>query len=213
MPHRLNAAALRSSREYQPSAPKGIRRVAAFGNSFVYGSEVANPNAWAAVIERDNPDLEVLNYGVPGYGVDQAYLRYREEGSVYQPELVLIGFSPTDLSRTVNIYRRFFHSEEMPLFKPRYELDEQGGLSLIECPVSTRRAYERLLEKPREVLAFGKNDQWYEPALYENPLYDYSALARTVSLLVVKAGRYLDSDRLNRGFMFNENSAAVAVPA
>ncbi len=210
-PHRLNAAALRSGRDYDPVAPTGVRRVAAFGDSFVYGSEVGNADAWPRIIEAANPDLEVLNYGVPGYGTDQAYLRYREEGSAYRPRTVLIGFVPTDLSRTVNVYRRFFHSEELPLFKPRYVLDGKDGLALIECPAPTPAAYARLLDRPGDVLALGKNDQWYEPAVYESPLYDYSAFVRLLGLTVVKAKRLCDGDRLTRGRVFNEDCAAVKI--
>ncbi len=129
----------------------------------------------------------------------------------YQPRIVLIGFAPTDLSRTVNVYRRFFHSEEVPLFKPRYVLDGRNELSLLGCPVSTPAAYARLLDRPGDVLAFGKNDQWYEPAVYECPLYDYSAFVRLLCLTVVRAKRQFDGDRLTRGGVFNEDSAAVKI--
>src|SRR5262249_47022611 len=70
--NRLNAAGLRSDHEYQKTPPSGLLRIAAFGDSFVYGSEVDGKEAWPAVLEQ-NRRIEVLNYGVPGYGTDQAY--------------------------------------------------------------------------------------------------------------------------------------------
>jgi hypothetical protein len=210
-PHRLNSAALRSNHEYDLVPSEGVHRVAAFGDSFVYGSEVENHDAWPEIIEQENPDIEVLNYGVPGYGVDQAYLRYRTEGRAYDPQLILIGFSPTDLSRIVNVYRRFYHSQEVPLFKPRFALDNQNELAFIECPVCSPAAYEQLLEQPSVVIAFGRNDHWYEPAIYENPAYDYSALVKIFSLAAVKLRRYFDRDRLNRGNLFNEESLAARI--
>src|SRR5262249_4564328 len=113
--NRLNAAGLRSDHEYQKTPPSGLLRIAAFGDSFVYGSEVDGKEAWPAVLEQ-NRRIEVLNYGVPGYGTDQAYLRYQGEGDEYRPQLVLLGFVSADLARAVNVYRRFLHNRDLPLF-------------------------------------------------------------------------------------------------
>jgi hypothetical protein len=41
----------------------------------VYGDEVSNEQAWLNVLS-DLPGCRVSNYGVIGYGPDQAYLRF-----------------------------------------------------------------------------------------------------------------------------------------
>ncbi len=209
--HQLNSAALRSTKDYSPRPGPGVLRIAAFGDSFVYGSEVENQDAWAALIEKDNPDLEVLNYGVPGYGTDQAYLRYRLEGATFAPQVVLIGFPPTDLWRVVNVYRRFYSNAEVPLFKPRFELDAQGELSLVDCPLRERADYQRLLTNPQEVRRYGNKDQWYQPLVYGNPLYDYSAAVRLLSASAVRFQKRYGSDRLIRDGVFDQNSMAFKI--
>ena len=210
-PHRINAAGLRSDREYAKTTPTAVVRIAAFGDSFVYGTEVSNEQAWPALLEHEGSGLEVLNYGVPGYGSDQAYLRYELEGADYSPQLVLLAFPPTDLARVVNVYRRFYSSDEVPLFKPRYELDGTGELSLVESPVRDRRGYESLVEQPESVVPFGVHDQWFEPMIYRNPLHDRSATVRLASATIVRVARRLDRNRLMRGGVFNTESAAFRI--
>jgi len=88
----INSAGMRADREYAAKAPPGVLRIAAFGDSFTYGSDVALGADWATQITTLAPAIEVLNYGVPAYGLDQAYLRYRAVGSDYRPDIVLIGY-------------------------------------------------------------------------------------------------------------------------
>ena len=90
-----------------PSPRRGLCVSLLFGDSFVYGNEVSDDDAWCAVLEASSDALEVLNYGVGGYGLDQAFLRFQREGMALHPDVVLIGFTPDDLGRVVNVYRRF----------------------------------------------------------------------------------------------------------
>lgn len=98
----INSQGLRSAREYAPDAGAGTLRVAAFGDSFVYGSEVETRDAWASVIERRRPDTEVLNYGVPGYGQGQVLLRLRAEVARLSPDVVLFGVATPTLLRMLS---------------------------------------------------------------------------------------------------------------
>src|SRR6185436_3250173 len=82
--HRTNAAGLRADREYSPGLRPGLFRVSMFGDSFILGSDVDQPDAPGAQLERllkqRGLDAEVLNFGVGGFGFDQAYLHYRRDG-------------------------------------------------------------------------------------------------------------------------------------
>jgi hypothetical protein len=172
---------------------------------------VDNAACWAGRLESENRDLEVLNYGVAGYGVDQAYLRYLRDGKAFSPRVVLMGFIPDDINRTTSVYRRFL-SPGAALFKPRYVLNAHGELSLLEVPLKTRADYENLLSNPREITRIGRNDYWYPSCVYENPLHDYSA---TLRLFCAAGGlayrRYADPDRPIKGRFFNEDSSAFKI--
>jgi hypothetical protein len=138
----INRQGLRSRREYSDVAPRGALRIAAFGDSFVYGNEVDDDNAWPAQLEACANDYEVLNYGVGGYGLDQAFLRFQSEGLTLGPRVVLIGFTTDDLRRVVNVYRRFISSLELPLAKP-------GGRRFADPGAESAAAPERLPPSPR----------------------------------------------------------------
>ncbi len=207
----INAQGLRSDREYGAQSADSVLRVAAFGDSFVYSNEVGNDNAWAAQVEHLQPRIELLNYGVGGYGDDQAYLRFLAVGRGLAPKIAIIGFVTDDLRRTVNVYRRFVSNLEVPLFKPRYALNN-GSLVLLPNPTPNLRSYLRFANDPASVRTVGANDQWYEPLVYADPLYDYSATVRVVSFLWNRVyRRYLDPQRIWRGPTMRPESNAFRI--
>lgn len=210
--NQMNSQGLRSAREYSSIPGSDVIRVAAFGDSFVYCNEVANADSWPTLIQAMFPHMEVLNYGVGGYGTDQALLRYVAEGSLLSPDVVIIGFAPVNLRRVVNVYRRFISNRELPVVKPRFMLDADGELVLLRSPLRGPSDYERYLSSPGSIIELGRNDQWYESALYENPLYDRSATVRVFVTLGLRIyNRYFDSDRLFDGKVFNRSSTAFKI--
>ena len=125
--------------------PQGRGSVAAFGDSFTHGTGVEDAEAWAALVGADN-------YGVPGYGLDQAYLHYLAVRP--DADTVLIGFMSENIRRAVNVYRPFYvTSTRLPFAKPRFTLDRRDSLILLPNPLPTADAYRALLRRPDSVLA------------------------------------------------------------
>lgn len=216
--NQINLQGLRSTRVYAPVPASGVLRIAAFGDSFVYCNEVANAESWPALMEAMFPYLEILNYGVGGYGTDQAYLRFMIEGGVLAPDVVIMGFASVNLGRAVNVYRRFISNRDLPLVKPRFIPGPDGDLLLLGSPLKEAADYGKYLENPRKVIELGRYDYWYEPAVYENPLYDLSATVRVLTTLWVRARRrYLEREGLleGGGFLraveFNSHSTAFRI--
>jgi GDSL-like lipase/acylhydrolase family protein len=208
----INGQGTRNARSYASSPPRDAIRVAVFGDSFVYGNEVGTADSWPAQLEAIDPQLEVPNYGVGGYGADQALLRYHRDGMKLHPEVVVLGFTPDDLRRLVNVYRRFIDDREWPLAKPRFVLDEQGGLQLIPSPLPTAKDYERLRAQPTLVRELGRHDAWYAPEIYQNPLFDWSGAVRLGSLIAVRLRQhFLGRNRLVDGGVFNTQAEAFRI--
>jgi hypothetical protein len=125
------------------------------------------------------------------------------------PAIVVMGFTPDDLSRLVNVYRPFLDAGEFPLAKPRFVLDDDGSLRVIRAPLRDTADYARLAEDPAAAARFRPTDQWYSPAIYENPLYDASATVRVLSALGTRVyRRFLAPDRLLDGDRFRTGTAA-----
>src|SRR5262249_17103405 len=72
---------------YGPTAPEGKVRIVTVGDSFTHCDDVKNGDTWEAALEGLRNDLEVLNFGVPAFGTDQALLRYRRDGIGFSPQI------------------------------------------------------------------------------------------------------------------------------
>ena len=192
----ITASGIRATHEYAPAPPPGVVRIAAFGDSFVHGDEVATDETWAAVLERMRPGVEVLNYGVGGYGLDQALLRYERDGARMAPHVVLFGVITDDVLRGVNVFRPFFAPETgHVLTKPRFLLGDAGRLELLANPLPGVDAYRALLADPVPKLhEIVRHDDYAPPVSDAGPL-DFLASVRLVKLLVATLRRSGDGER------------------
>ena len=133
-----NATGARGPREYADEAPAGTLRVATFGDSFTYGDQVVDRATWQAVLERLHPELEVPNYGVGGYGTDQALMRYRRLRGRLDADVVIAGILLENIGRNVNRYRPLWYPKSRgAVAKPRFRLDGDA-LVLVPLPVDSR---------------------------------------------------------------------------
>ena len=74
---RANALGARADVETLPSVPAGKHRLLVFGDSFAAGTRLRGVDTWAARLAGARPDLDVVNFGVDGYGMGQSYLLFR----------------------------------------------------------------------------------------------------------------------------------------
>lgn len=182
--YRANRQGLRADREYDPLPPEGVVRIACFGDSFTHGDEVSNSNKWTAVLERSAPNLEVLNFGVGGYGVDQAYLRFTHEGPAYRPHVVMIGFMTDNIERHVNVYRPFVRAHTlMPMTKPRFHVKD-GALRLQRNPLPKQAQYLDLLKNPRRIVEDLREHDYHARHAYHESDWDVLAKVRLLKLSV-----------------------------
>ena len=209
--YQANSAAIRSDREYAITPPRGVRRISTFGDSFTHGDDVKNNETWQAAMESYDSNIEVLNFGVSGFGLDQAYLRYLEKGPQFQPNIVLIGFMSENFRRTVNTYRPFLYPKTgLPFTKPRF-LIKDGELSLIPNPIKTSQDYKKLLLHPREVLPkIGVNDYYYKRH-YTSSTFDWSPTVRLTTLLIQNFKKKSTIEDIMINGRYNEKSEAFKV--
>ena len=109
---------IRGSTRFKPEPEAGVTRIVALGDSFVYGTDVAPDENFAAILDARAPETEVLNMGVPGYGIDQACLKYLHLGVTYQPHVVVLGIYVSDYERSSMAFTTFA--------KPKFVETTQG---------------------------------------------------------------------------------------
>jgi hypothetical protein len=105
---RTNSQGIRSEHEYSRDVPSHVIRVSAFGDSFTFGSDVANADTWESQLEEQDARFEVLNFGTGAYGLDQAYLKYLQDGVPFHSDIVIIGFMSENIYRNLNVFRPFY---------------------------------------------------------------------------------------------------------
>ncbi len=164
---------------------------AAFGDSFTHGDDVRDEETWVAGLGARG--LPTVNLGVPGYGVDQAWLRYRRTKDRIVSPVVLIGVMADNIARHLNRYRPFITPSDRIFFvKPRFERRAEG-LSLVSSPFRSRTDYELPPEVLREALIeVGRQDRFFDPRLYETSVLDRSKLFRIVRTLRVDPMAHAD---------------------
>lgn len=90
-----NIQRMRATRAYRFIPPEDKLRLAVFGDSFVYGDGELTPKTWPHMLEKEVGNLEVLNFGVSGYGLAQSYQRFINYGLRYNPDVVFFNYVET----------------------------------------------------------------------------------------------------------------------
>lgn len=157
----IDALGARGPREYAPRPPAGVTRVLTFGDSFTFCDEMPDDSTFEHYLEDRHRDFEVLNFGVSGYGTDQALLRYRSLGRGLGADVVCIGILLENIGRNVNRYRPLWNTRTgFPATKPRFVL-AAGELRLVPQPYRTKEALLAAVESGGLFEDVAKDEYWW----------------------------------------------------
>ncbi len=164
-----NSIGIRSPHEFNIRKSSNTFRIALFGDSFIHGDDVLYEDSISGQLEQElkqaKTKVEVMNFGVPGYGIDQAFLRWQTEGVQYKPNMVLVGFQPENCLRNTNIHRSFYTkgASQIPFTKPRF-MNRKDAIELVNSPTIEPEEIPGLIEEfPETILSefesfFSKDD-------------------------------------------------------
>jgi len=98
--YRINALGLRGAAT-TVEKPAGVKRVAVLGDSIAFGYWVdekdAFPRQLEAMLKGGEERIEVLDFGVPGYNLDQEIETLRAKALAFSPDVVVVAFCLNDL--------------------------------------------------------------------------------------------------------------------
>ena len=172
----IGALGARGPREYAARKPAGTTRVLAFGDSFTFCDDIADRFTFEHLLEHRYADFEVLNFGVSGYGTDQALLRFRRLGRELEADVVCIGILLENIGRNVNRFRPLWSTRTgFAATKPRFRL-EGTELVLVPQPFSSRHELRATLLDGTVLERIAEHEYWVgRPRV---PTGRLSALAR-----------------------------------
>jgi hypothetical protein len=135
---RINSDGLRD-REHLQAKPADTIRIAIVGDSYAEALQVSQDQAFWSILQNElkgcaafaGKKIEVINFGVSGYGTAQELITLREQVWKYAPDIVLLAFTTnndiTDNSRALK------KADEIPYF-----VIENGQLVLDDSFKSTK---------------------------------------------------------------------------
>jgi hypothetical protein len=118
---RINSDGLRD-REHAKAKPAGTVRIAVLGDSFSEAMHVPIEQTFWSLLERKlqecnafpGKQVEVINFGVSGYGTAQELMTLRQKVWAYSPDLVVLAF--TTYNDIYDNSRALSRTEEVPYF-------------------------------------------------------------------------------------------------
>ena len=169
---RANALGARAEVETAVAVPAGKRRVLVFGDSFAAGTRLPGPQTWAARLQALRPDLDVVNFGVDGYGMGQSYLLFQRVRERLDWDAAVFVFVPRqDPWRDVNVSRWVGDGWPSYIPMPRFVL-AGGDLRLVRAPYAKGTdVYRHDWPKASRTLRHHLRtyDYFYDPLLFESP--------------------------------------------
>jgi hypothetical protein len=130
---RMNSKGIRGP-EYAYAKRRDEFRILVLGDSFAEGYTVEFHELFSEIFkQRLNAHAkgryyEVMNMGAGGYSTDQELLLFQYEGKKYNPDLTLVLFYDNDV--WFNNQPKYWRG-----YKPLFQLDDEGNLTLINGPV------------------------------------------------------------------------------
>lgn len=143
---RVNSDGLRD-REHSKQKPPNTVRIAVLGDSFSEAMHVPQEDTFWWLMERRlkacpafaGKNVEVINFGVSGYGTAQELITLRQKVWAYQPDIVLLAF--LTFNDIMDNSKRLKDTEEMPYFV--YKNDQL----VLDDSFLTSRTYLKLDSK------------------------------------------------------------------
>ncbi len=126
MRYKINSLGFRG-REYNLHKPDGIFRIVVIGDSLTFGDGVEERYHFLTLLEKYYKNVEVLNLGVSGFGIDQELLFLKKKGFKFEPDLILAYVAHYADHRHMNTIR---WGKQKPMY-----LLKQGNLVLTNSPV------------------------------------------------------------------------------
>jgi hypothetical protein len=122
--------------------------VSAYGGSYTEGlpREQSYPYQMGQILR-----CPVANFGIGGYGSDQALLRYRAQHRIDPSRVILLAHASEGILPILNQYRNLLYPTSEGVFKPRFIM-EKGELKLIPPPITKAEDFDALERSPSRML-------------------------------------------------------------
>jgi len=128
-----------------------------YGDSFTFARQVNDNETWEHELSK-RLHLNVLNFGVGNYGLDQAILLLERQFLKNPTKIVVMAMVPDTISRIMSYWKHFYEYGNTWAFKPKFEVDKEGGLRLLRNVMNKPEKFFKLAE---HIDKLRKHDYFY----------------------------------------------------
>jgi hypothetical protein len=155
----------RGTHNYAVDPSKDKLRIVAIGDSYVFCDGELIKNCWTHQLESRIGGLEVLNFGVSGFGMGQSYVRLVKSALKYKPDIVYLNYINTTVRDGIvpGVFLQGVNLNKSPYYRVEFRLTEEGfdyysfsALSLFDPKIRDEVIYKRLGIDP-------KKEIWFNP--------------------------------------------------
>jgi GDSL-like lipase/acylhydrolase family protein len=104
IPVATNSIGLRAEKEFAPTPPPGVGRIALLGDSVTFGHGIAGDRIYATLLEEKIASAgrfgrwEVMNFGVSGYSAAKLLTVFKEKALPYSPRVAVLALIENDFA-------------------------------------------------------------------------------------------------------------------
>lgn len=160
----------------------GQTTIAVVGDSYTFGDEVRYEDTYGHFLDQMlGSQFRVVNFGVPGYGLDQMLLRYQKDVRKWKPKIVVLGFISHDLERTLWVYPFLGNHEwDYPFSSPRFIVRGEELININPSPLPPEDIFAKGLISELPNIEY---QQRYKESEWRERFYHASYLGRLFTSL------------------------------
>lgn len=113
--------------------------ILSYGDSFTFCRQVNDWQTWQAYLSKKT-NLNISNFGVGNYGIDQAHILYKRHKH-FKNKIVIFGVVPETILRVHSFWKHYLEYGNLLGFKPMYNINKENNLTLIRNAVVTNKDY------------------------------------------------------------------------
>jgi lysophospholipase L1-like esterase len=177
-------------REHATAKPANTLRIAVLGDSMSEALQVPIENNFCSILEKEKElgqNIEVLNFGVSGYGTAQELLTLRNKVWKYNPDIILLAFfAANDIINNWPTLERnqatpFFVYRDSNLMLDTSFRDNRDWRDILLDTYRKTKVYSRLLQlvgrvrtdlKRPKLMENWMNELGLDPRMYQKPTED-----------------------------------------
>ena len=144
-------------RRNNPGFEKTSSKISCYGDSFTFCRQVNDNETWEYFLSKIL-NTNIQNFGVGNHGIDQSFLRLKNNYLKNKTGIVILSVVPDTISRIISVWKHYYEYGNTFGFKPRF-IKKNNNLELKKNPIDDESKFYKYQECIKDIK---HNDFFYE---------------------------------------------------